>query len=188
MHRSACASVRSNTSPLIKGWPAVDRLKAGIDYGVRGLAAVSGAAIVAIMLLTCADVFLRYLFNAPIEGTLDLTQMLMVAIVFFGLAYCGWTGGHVVVDLLRDLVPAKIIIPLAVGVNAVGAVAMFAMGWESIQTSRVYMLTGETPMTVLIPKYPFIWIAAFGSFTYAAILLFKTLRPDERDETGGSSS
>jgi len=139
------------------------------------------------MLLTCADVFLRYLFNAPIEGTLDLTQMLMVITVFFGLAYCGWTGGHVVVDLLRELLPAKVIIPLAVVVNAVGAVAMLAMAWESVQTSLTYMLTGETPMTVLIPKYPFIWIAAFGALTYAGVLLFKTVWPDERDEPGGSS-
>jgi hypothetical protein len=93
----------------------------------------------------------------------------------------------VVVDLLRDLVPARVIVPLAIAVNAVGAVAMLAMGWESIQTSMVYMLTGETPMTVLVPKYPFIWIAAFGSFTYAGVLLFKTFRPDERHEPGGSS-
>ena len=163
----------------------MDRLKTGIDYGVRGLAAVSGAGIVAMMLLTCADVLLRYLFNAPIEGTLDLTQMLMVVIVFFGLAYCGWTGGHVVVDLIRELLPARIIVPLAIAVNAVGAMAMLAMAWESIQTSLIYMLTGETPMTVLIPKYPFIWIAAFGALTYAAILLFKTVRPDERDDAGG---
>jgi TRAP-type C4-dicarboxylate transport system permease small subunit len=165
----------------------VDRLRASIDYGVRGLAPGAGLASVAMLLLTSADVLLRYLVNAPIEGTHDLTQMLMVITVFFGLAYCGWTGGHVVVDLLRDLVPAKIIVPLAIAVNAVGAVAMLAMGWESIQTSLVYMLTGETPMTVLVPKYPFIWIAAFGAFTYAVVLVFKTFRPDERDESGGQS-
>jgi TRAP-type C4-dicarboxylate transport system permease small subunit len=163
----------------------VDRLKAHIDFGVRALAAVSGAGIVAMMLLTCADVFLRYVFNAPIEGTLDITQMLMVIVVFFGLAYCGWTGGHVVVDLIREFLPPRIVVPLAVLVNAVGALAMVAMGWESVKTSLTYMITGETPMTVLIPKYPFIWVAAFGAFTYAAILLFKTVRPDERDETGG---
>ena len=161
----------------------MDRLKAPIDLGVRILAAVSGAGIVAMMLLTCADVFLRYLFNAPIEGTLDITQMLMVIVVFFGLAYCGWTGGHVAVDLLYGVLPRKIIVPLAVLVNAVGAVTMLTMGWESVQTSFTYMTTGETPMTVLIPKYPFIWVAAFGAFTYAAILLFKTVRPDEPGET-----
>jgi TRAP-type C4-dicarboxylate transport system permease small subunit len=166
----------------------MDRLRTGIEYGVRALAAVSGAGIVAMMLLTCADVFLRYVFNAPIEGTLDITQMLMVIVVFFGLAYCGWTGGHVVVDLMQELLPPKVIVPVAVAVNAVGAVAMLAMAWESVQTSLSYMLTGETPMTVMIPIYPFIWVAAFGALSYAAILLFKTVRPDERDQTGRSSS
>lgn len=166
----------------------VDRLRTSIDCGVRGLAVVSGCAIMAMMLLTCADVFLRYILNAPIEGTLDLTQMLMVITVFFGLAYCGWTGGHVAVDFIHELLPAKTIVALAVAVNAAGAVAMLAMGWESIQTSLVYMLTGETPMTVMIPKYPFVWVAAFGSLTYAAILLFKTIWPDERNKAGGASS
>jgi len=168
--------------PPTESDPAVDRFKTQIDFGVRALAAVSGVGIVAMMLLTCADVFLRYLFNAPIEGTLDVTQMLMVVVVFFGLAYCGWTRGHVVVDVLRELLPAKVIVPLAVLVNAIGAVAMLAMAWQSVETSFTYMITGETPMTVLIPKYPFIWVAAFGALTYAAILLFKTVRPDEREE------
>jgi len=165
----------------------VNRLKSGIERSVRGLAAVAGVGIVAMMLLTCADVFLRYFFNAPIEGTLDLTQMLMVIIVFFGLAYCGWTGGHVVVDLLRELIPHRVIVPLAIIVNAAGAVTMLAMAWESLQTSFTFMMTGETPMTVLIPKYPFIWVAAFGALTYAVVLLFKTVRPDERDENGTRS-
>ena len=155
---------------------------------MRGLAVVASLGIVAMMLLTCADVFLRYLFNSPIEGTLDITQMLMAVIVFFGLAYCGWTGGHVVVDLLREMVSRKVLIPLAIAVNAIGAVAMLAMAWESLQTSFVYMMTGETPMTVMIPKYPFIWIAAFGALTYAGVLVFKTVRPDELDEPGETSS
>jgi len=106
--------------------------------------------------------------------------------VFFGLAYCGWTGGHVVVDLLREFLPAGILVPLAVLVNATGAVAMLAMAWQSVETSFTYMITGETPMTVLIPKYPFIWVAAFGALTYATILIFKTVRPDERDDSSGS--
>jgi TRAP-type C4-dicarboxylate transport system permease small subunit len=177
---------RASVPPPTESDPAVDRLKKQIDYGVRALAAVSGAGIVAMMLLTCADVFLRYLFNAPIEGTLDVTQMLMVIVVFFGLAYCGWTGGHVVVDLLREFLPAGILVPLAVLVNATGAVAMLAMAWQSVETSFTYMITGETPMTVLIPKYPFIWVAAFGALSYAAILIFKTVRPDERDDSSGS--
>jgi TRAP-type C4-dicarboxylate transport system permease small subunit len=163
----------------------VDRLRSGIERSVRGLAAVAGIGILAMMLITCADVFLRYLFNAPIEGSLDITQMLMVIIVFFGLAYCGWTGGHVAVDLLRDLVPPAVVVPLARLVNLIGAVVMLAMAWQSVLTAMTFIKTGETPMTVLIPKYPFILVVTFGALTYAAILLYKTVDPDERSESRG---
>jgi TRAP-type C4-dicarboxylate transport system permease small subunit len=151
------------------------------------LAMVAGAAILLMMVLTCADVFLRYFFNAPIEGALDLTQMLMVVVVFFALAYCGWTGGHIVVDLLREMIPAKILVPLAIVVNAVGAAAMLTIAWQSIVTAQGYMDTGETPMTLLVPKYPFILIVSFGALTYAIVLLYRTFRPEERLQDNSGS-
>jgi TRAP-type C4-dicarboxylate transport system permease small subunit len=162
----------------------VDRLKSGIERCVRALAAVAGTGILAMMLLTCADVFLRYFFNAPIEGALDVTEMLMVIIVFFGLAYCGWTGGHVAVDLMYTMLPHRVVVPLAIAVHATGAVVMLAMAWESLQTSFTFMMTGETPMTVMVPKYPFIWVVAFGALSYACVLVYKTVRPDELDSPG----
>lgn len=165
----------------------MDRLERLIGKGSYCLAMVAGAAILLMMILTCADVFLRYFFNAPIEGALDLTQMLMVIVVFFALAYCGWTGGHIVVDLLRELIPAKILVPLAVAVNATGAAMMLTIAWQSIVTARAYMQTGETPMTLLVPKYPFILIVSFGALTYAIILLYRTARPEERNRSDAGS-
>lgn len=143
---------------------------------------VAGLAILAMMVLTCLDVFLRYVFNAPIEGTFDVTQMLMVVIVFFALAYCGWTGGHVVVDLLREVFPPWLLVPLAVAVNAIGAAVMLAITWQAWLTAIDFIGTGETPMTVLIPKYPFIMVVSFGALTYAAVLVVRTIWPDERKE------
>ena len=160
----------------------MDRFESGIARTARGLAVVAGAAIIAMLLLTCADVFLRYFVNAPIEGTFDITQMLMVVIVFFALAHCGWTGGHVVVDVLRDLFPQWLLVPLAVVVNFIGAVAMLAVAWQSLITAFDFMRTGETPMTVLIPKYPFIIVVSFGALTYAVVLAVRTVRPDERKQ------
>ncbi len=159
----------------------MNRLESWIDNTVRGLAVVAGFAIIAMMLLTCADVFLRYFVNAPIEGTFDVTQMLMVIIVFFALGYCGWTGGHVVVDLLREVFSRRLLVLLSVVVNAIGAAVMLAIAWQAALTAIDFIRTGETPMTVLIPKYPFIFVTAFGALVYAAVLLFKTRWPDERE-------
>lgn len=156
------------------------RLEYWIGKSVRGLALVAGIAVLAMMLLTCADVFLRYFVNAPIEGSFDVTQMLMVIIVFFALGHCGWTGGHVVVDLLREVFSPALLVALSAAVNAVGAAIMLAIVWQATLTALDFMRTGETPMTVLIPKYPFILVTGFGSLVYAAVLLFRTRWPDER--------
>ena len=159
----------------------MNRLENWIEKSVTGLAVVAGIAIIAMMLLTCTDVFLRYFMNAPIAGTFDVTQMLMVIIVFFALGYCGWTGGHVVVDLLKDVFLRRLLVVLSVLVNAVGAAVMLAITWQAVLTAIDFMRTGETPMTVLIPKYPFILVTGFGALVYAAALLFKTRWPDERE-------
>lgn len=50
-------------------------------------------AVVVIMLLTVADVLMRSLFNKPITGTEELTEYLMVAVVYFGLALCARRNG-----------------------------------------------------------------------------------------------
>jgi TRAP-type C4-dicarboxylate transport system permease small subunit len=50
-------------------------------------------ATFAMMCLTSADAFSRYLFNSPILGALEVTEKyLMVASIFLGLAY-GYRGG-----------------------------------------------------------------------------------------------
>ena len=53
------------------------------------------------MVYTVADVILRYIFNRPFSGSIEVTEFAMSAIVFLGIACCGWLGGHVAVDILE---------------------------------------------------------------------------------------
>ena len=68
---------------------------------LRWMALAGGWVIVALMLYTVLDVILRYVFNKPFSGSLEVTEFAMSAIVFLGIAYCGWVGGHVAVDILE---------------------------------------------------------------------------------------
>jgi TRAP-type C4-dicarboxylate transport system permease small subunit len=55
------------------------------------------------MLLTSADALARYLFNSPIEGTLQITEdYLLVLLVFLVLGYSYRTGSHIRVTLLLE--------------------------------------------------------------------------------------
>jgi TRAP-type C4-dicarboxylate transport system permease small subunit len=67
-------------------------------------------AIVVVLFVTLfvgAEVLMRYLFNAPIPGHLEGSELLAPVIVFLGLSYTQATHGHVGMDLLLDaLTPA----------------------------------------------------------------------------------
>jgi TRAP-type C4-dicarboxylate transport system permease small subunit len=56
--------------------------------------------IMIIMLLTACEITGRYLFNQPIPGYVENTELMMVAIAFLGIAYNQRIGAHVRMDLI----------------------------------------------------------------------------------------
>ena len=68
---------------------------------------IAGAAIIAMMLLTCADVVLRY-FRRPIPGAYELICFLGAMAVAFAMAHTSVEKGHVAVSFVVSLFPQKI--------------------------------------------------------------------------------
>jgi TRAP-type C4-dicarboxylate transport system permease small subunit len=62
----------------------------------------SVAIILFVMAYVGAEVLMRYAFNAPIQGHLEGSELLVPVIVFLGLSYTQATHGHVGMDLLID--------------------------------------------------------------------------------------
>jgi TRAP-type C4-dicarboxylate transport system permease small subunit len=54
------------------------------------------------MFFVGAEVLMRYVFNSPIPGHLEGSELLMPIIVFLALSYTQATHGHVGMDLLLD--------------------------------------------------------------------------------------
>lgn len=75
----------------------------------RGLLAVeyvlvtgSVLVILFVMAFVGAEVVMRYVFNSPIPGHLELSELMMPIIVFLAISYTQATHGHVGMDLLLD--------------------------------------------------------------------------------------
>ncbi|MFK4751598.1 MULTISPECIES: TRAP transporter small permease [Oceanospirillaceae] len=64
------------------------------------LECVAAAVLMALMLLTCADVIGRYFLNNAVDGTVEITELALAVVVFAEMPVITWRGGHVVVDLL----------------------------------------------------------------------------------------
>ena len=141
---------------------------------LRWLALAAGALILLLTFYTVADVIMRYVFNAPFRGSLEFTQFSMAAIVFLGLAYCGWTGGHVAVDILQRPLESPALRWVPLFLSLVSAVLFGAIAWFSCNEAMATM--NRVSNMLRWPHYPFLLLTAFGSAVYALVLVIQALR------------
>lgn len=138
------------------------------DRFLRALALASGAVLVLLMLFTVADVFLRYVFNAPLRSVFEFTEFAMALIVFLAMAYTGWTGGHIAVDVFAKWLDRPGLRFLPSLLAFVGA-ALFALIAYRATLETVATL-GQVSNMLRWPHYPFRFAVAFGSAMFALVL------------------
>ena len=138
----------------------------------RKLYWVAGTAIVAMMLLTCADVILRY-FRRPIPGTYELVCFLGAVAVAFAMAHTSVERGHVV-----RLFPKRIQ-DLIESITGSFGFALFALiAWQSVIYANDLRAYGEVSLTLQLPFYPFVYGIGFSAAAVCLVLLadlFKSL-------------
>jgi TRAP-type C4-dicarboxylate transport system permease small subunit len=168
----------------------VDLEETGADEAPQGafgsflrlLALLGGWVIVALMVYTVADVILRYIFNRPFSGSIEVTEFAMSAIVFLGLAWCGWLGGHVAVDILERPLEHPRLRFVPVILTFTSAVLFAAIAWLTVDEALSTM--GRVSNMMRWPHYPFQFIVALGSAMYAVVLLVQSVRMLRRSEGG----
>jgi TRAP-type C4-dicarboxylate transport system permease small subunit len=141
---------------------------------LRLTALLGGWVLMALMVYTVADVVLRYLFNQPFSGSLEVTEFAMAAIVFLGIAYCGWVGGHVAVDILERPLENPRLRFLPVVLTLVSGVLFAAIAWLTVDEALATMSRISNMMRW--PHWPFQFIVAFGSAMYAIVLFIQSYR------------
>lgn len=75
-----------------------------IDFFSRMGLIAGSAFLAAMMFITVADVFMRYVFSAPISGSAEITQILLTLTVFAGFILVSRDGSHVVVSIFEPLI------------------------------------------------------------------------------------
>ncbi len=67
---------------------------------------IAGAVTFLVMCLVVGNALLRYSLNAPISGTLEITESALPFMIFLALALTQYEGGHIKVVLLTQSLPA----------------------------------------------------------------------------------
>lgn len=139
----------------------------------RWLSTAGMVVFMVMVLLTFADVFLRYFFHSSLHGTVELTEFFMVIVVFSSVAYTQWSRNHVVMDVLTGALRPRWQNLLECATTFWSMAVMVLCIW----TSFIYGLkTTSTTGIYLIPLQPFIWFVSFGFLTLLLTLCWDYVR------------
>ena len=138
------------------------------------LSYIGDMALVAMMLLTTSDVIGRYFFNAPVLGAYEITEYLMLIMVFAFLALAQSEKVHINVDIVFNRLPAGLKRFLQRFNHLVCLVMMIMVSWMGIQRVLELRRTGEASVLLKIPDYPFAIFLVIGCLVFC-IEFFKDI-------------
>lgn len=147
---------------------------------------LSGTALFAIMALTFADVLGRKLAGNSITGSLELTELLMVIVIFGALPLVSERGEHVEFDSLDPYLPVWLRKLQGVVVHLLCAAVLLGLGWLMWRTGGQFLETQETTAQLKILKAPFLYgMAVLCAATGVVHLLLLSAPPAAKAEGEG---
>ncbi len=136
---------------------------------------VASASLVGMMLLTCADVVMRYLFSRPIIGTYDLVSLMGAVLVSFAMPYTMLKKGHVAVEFLIQYLSRGKQLVIETFTHLLGISLFLVLVWQAILLSRDMKAAGEVTPTLLLPFYPILYCMAICFFGLCLAILVNLL-------------
>lgn len=136
------------------------------------------------MALTFFDVGGRKLLDNSIPGSLELTELLMVAVIFGAMPLVSQRGEHVAFDSLDSYLPAAVRRVQAALVHLLCAAAMLALAYLMWRTGGQFLESGETTAQLKLLKAPFIYGIAVLCGITGVVHLGLIARPAKALEDG----
>jgi len=127
----------------------------------EGLLGVAASTILLLMmLLTFADVVLRYLFNRPMAGAFEVTELLLVVLIFAGLPLVTYDDGHAVMDFIDRLLGPRGTAWLERAVHVLSAAVLFLLAWLIwLKADRIWAYRDATDVLRIVYG-PFVYFMA----------------------------
>ena len=152
---------------------------------VLGIA--SSAILMCMMLLTFVDVVARYLFNFPLRGGFEVTELMLLVLIFAGLPLVSHADEHVTMDFIDRMLPpegVKLVVRLA---HALCAAVMFFLTWQVwIKAGRIAGY-GDTTDVLKITVGPFVYFMAAMILLTGLVHLYKIFAPGEAQAQQGTT-
>src|SRR5436309_1669607 len=137
------------------------------------LGVAASAILLAMMLLTFVDVVARYVFNRPVRGAFEVTELMLVVLIFAGLPLVSWADEHALMDFVDRLLGARAQRGLERAVQLVCAAVMFLLTWLMwLKADRIWAYRDATDVLRIVYG-PFVYFMAVTLGLSGLIHLYK---------------
>lgn len=166
-----------------EAWPEVRAGAVGLlDRAVAALGILAGVVAATMMAVTVVDVLGRNLFNAPLFGAFEITEIAMVSIVFLALPFVTWTRTHLSVSVFYGLYPPRVqALVTGLGDLVFGAVCALVAWRAWLYAERLFRVR-ETTLELQIPRGVIPAGVSVALWLTAALFLLLALRALLRGE------
>jgi len=152
-------------TPVWKKFSPLRVFDGGLRHIEDWLNLASVFIIMFLMFFASAEVIGRYVFNHPIPGHLEIVELIMAGVVFFGVAYTERTGGHVRMELFVTKVLRGRSYHIAETITTAASLLAFIFiliyttksSWDAYQF-------GDVTADAYLPTWPSKFAIPFGSF------------------------
>ena len=150
--------------------------------------ALAASALFAIMALTLVDVSGRKFISTSVPGSLELTELLMVVVIFAALPLVSLRGEHVVFDSLDPLLPRWLRRIQDAVVDLLCALALAGVAWLMWVKAGQMTEYGDTTSQLKITQGPFVYLMSALCGLTAVIHLLLLAAPATHHHIGVEES
>jgi TRAP-type C4-dicarboxylate transport system permease small subunit len=164
--------------------PTAHKWERQVD-AVLGIAA--SCLLIGMMSLTFFDVVARYLLNRPIRGGFEITELLLLVLIFAGLPLVSHADEHVTMDFIDRLLPERLLRAWVRVMHALIAALMAFLTWQVWIKAGKINGYGDTTDVLRIVVGPFVYFMAAMMALTTAVHVFKIFSPGRGSAQQGTT-
>ena len=137
------------------------------------LGVVASAILFAMMVLTVVDVVARYVFSRPLRGAFEVTELMLLVLIFAGLPLVSFSDEHATMDFIDRILGPRSQRWLERAVQLTNAAFMFLLMWLMWgKADRIWAYRDSTDVLRIVYG-PFVYFMAVTLALAGLIHLYK---------------